>query len=108
MDMPFDPTGDYLRPPLQGYHLVNDSYVAVPTTTQPNGTIVLPSQALGLELHLQGKEMRFYDPATQQYLLSYEEEVAAREAAEERAQTAEERAERLAAKLRELNIDPDL
>ena len=96
----FDPTGDYLRPALQGLRLVDQSYVPVPTTTLPDGTIVLPSQTLGLELHLKGREMRFYNPATQQYLLTYEEQAAGRKAAEERAQ-------RLAEKLRELNIDPD-
>jgi hypothetical protein len=62
--------------------------------------MVLSSEVLGLELHLKGQLMRFYNPVTHQYLLSHEEEVSAR-------QTAEERAQRLAARLRELNIDPD-
>lgn len=96
----YDPTGDYLHPPLQGFRLVDGSYVPLSTTTLPNGTIVLPSQVLGLELHLMGQEMRFYDPVTQQLLLTHEEESSAR-------QIAEDRAQRLAAKLRELNIDPD-
>ncbi|WP_302884925.1 Uma2 family endonuclease [Kovacikia minuta] len=61
----YDPTGDYLRPPLQGFHLVDGGYVPITTTTLPNGTLVLPSAVLGLELHLIGQEMRFYDPATQ-------------------------------------------
>lgn len=103
----YDPTGDYLQPPLQGLRLVNGNYLPVETTTSPDGTLVLPSSILGLELHLIGKEMRFFDPVTQQLLLTHEEQAAARQTAEERAQTAEERAERLAAKLRELNIDPD-
>jgi Uma2 family endonuclease len=124
----YDPTEDYLRPPLQGLRLVDDSYVSVPARSLADGTIVLPSATLGLELHLRQGMMRFYDPVTQRHLLTYEEEIAARQiaeeraqtaeeraqtaeeraqTAEERAQTAEERAERLAARLRELNIDPD-
>jgi Uma2 family endonuclease len=96
----YDPTGDYLTPPLQGLQLVEGSYTAVSTITQPDGTIVLPSPALGLELHLRGQALRFYDPLAQIYLLTHEEEAAARQAAEQKA-------EKLAAKLRELNIDPD-
>ncbi|MBW4691534.1 MAG: Uma2 family endonuclease [Lyngbya sp. HA4199-MV5] len=96
----YDPTGDYLTPPLQGLRLVDGNYTPVSTTTLPDGTIVLASAILGLELHLKGQAMRFYDPATQQYLLTHEEEASAR-------QTAEERAQRLAAKLRELNVDSD-
>ena len=117
----YDPIGDYLTPPLQGLHLVDGNYLPVSTTTLPDGTIVLPSAVLGLELHLKVQAMRFYHPATQQYLLTHEEEASARQTAEERAQTAEERAQtaeeraqtaeeraqRLAAKLRGLNIDPD-
>lgn len=96
----YDPTGDYLTPQLQGLRLVNGNYFPVPTSTLPDGTVSLSSEVLGLELRIQSGEMRFYDPATGQTLLSYEEEAAARQAAEEKAQ-------RLAAKLRELNIDPD-
>ncbi|MEO1147380.1 MAG: Uma2 family endonuclease [Cyanobacteria bacterium J06638_22] len=103
----YDPTGDYLTPHLLGSRLVDGSYTLVPTTTLADGAIALPSAVLGLELHLKGNAMRFYDPATQRYLLTHEEEAAARKTAEERAQTAEERAARLAEKLRELNIDPD-
>lgn len=96
----YDPTGDYLTPALQGLRLVEGNYVAVATATQPDGTIVLPSPVLGLELHLRGQALRFYNPVAQTYLLTHEEEAAAR-------RTAEARAQKLAAKLRELNIDPD-
>ncbi len=96
----YDPTGDYLIPQLQGLRLVDGNYFPVATTNLPDGTVSLSSEVLGLELRIQSGEMRFYDPATGQTLLSYEEQAAARQAAEEKAQ-------RLAAKLRELNIDPD-
>ncbi|MBX9254189.1 Uma2 family endonuclease [Desmonostoc muscorum CCALA 125] len=96
----YDPTGDYLNPQLQGLRLVEDNYFPVPTNSLSNDTVSLPSEVLGLELRLQEGKLRFYNPATDQILLTHEEEVAVRQAAEEKAQ-------KLAAKLRELNIDPD-
>ncbi|MBG1267989.1 Uma2 family endonuclease [Nostoc sp. WHI] len=96
----YDPTGDYLNPQLQGLHLVNGNYFPVAANTLPDGTVSLPSEVLGLELRLEAGKLRFYNPATSQILLTHEEEATARQAAEEKAQ-------RLAAKLRELNIDPD-
>ncbi|MEA5623364.1 Uma2 family endonuclease [Nostoc sp. UHCC 0251] len=96
----YDPTGDYLNPQLQGLHLVDGNYFPVAANTLPDGTVSLPSEVLGLELRLEAGKLRFYNPATGQTLLTHEEEATARQAAEEKAQ-------RLAAKLRELNIDPD-
>ncbi|MEH2162005.1 MAG: Uma2 family endonuclease [Nostoc sp.] len=96
----YDPTGDYLNPQLQGLHLVDGNYFPMATNTLPDGTVSLPSEVLGLELQLRAGKLRFYNPVTSQTLLTHEEEAAARQAAEEKAQ-------RLAAKLRELNIDPD-
>ncbi|BAY74746.1 hypothetical protein NIES25_11600 [Nostoc linckia NIES-25] len=96
----YDPTGDYLNPRLQGLRLVENNYFPVPTNSLSNDTLSLPSEVLGLELRLEQGKLRFYDPATDRILLTHEEEVAIRQAAEEKAQ-------RLAAKLRELNIDPD-
>ncbi|MDM9583580.1 Uma2 family endonuclease [Nostoc sp. GT001] len=96
----YDPTGDYLNPQLQGLHLVDGNYFPVSANTLPDGTVSLPSEVLGLELRLEAEKLRFYNPTTSQTLLTHEEEAFARQAAEEKAQ-------RLAAKLRELNIDPD-
>ncbi|MBH8575128.1 Uma2 family endonuclease [Nostocaceae cyanobacterium CENA369] len=96
----YDPTGDYLNPQLQGLRLVDGNYFPVGTSTQPDSKVSLLSEVLGLELRLEAGKLRFYDPATGQTLLSHEEEAAARLSVEEKAQ-------RLAAKLRELNIDPD-
>ncbi|MEH2169988.1 MAG: Uma2 family endonuclease [Nostoc sp.] len=96
----YDPTDDYLNPQLQGLHLVDGNYFPVATNTLPDGTVSLPSEVLGLELRLEAGKLRFYNPNTSQTLLTHEEEASARQAAEEKAQ-------KLAAKLRELNIDPD-
>jgi acyl-CoA reductase-like NAD-dependent aldehyde dehydrogenase len=79
------------------------------------------SRELGLELVNDGRTLRLFNPQTGEFLLTpWEEaaahraEAAARRRAEQRAeQEAErakqeaERAERLAAKLRELGLDPD-
>ena len=110
----YDPTGDYLTPQLQGLRLVDGNYFPVATMTLPDGTVSLPSEVLGLELRIKSGEMRFYESATGKTLLSYEEQAAAQQAAEQAQQiaeqaqqVAEEKAQRLAAKLRELNIDPN-
>ncbi|MBE9049065.1 Uma2 family endonuclease [Nostocales cyanobacterium LEGE 11386] len=96
----YDPTGDYLQPQLQGLRLVDGNYFPITANILPDATLCLPSEVLGLELRLEAGKLRFYHPATNKILLTHEEEVIAR-------QTAEEKAQRLAAKLRELNIDPE-
>ncbi|HCF30156.1 MAG TPA: hypothetical protein DEV81_23815 [Cyanobacteria bacterium UBA11049] len=103
----YDPTGDYLNPQLQGLRLVDGNYFPMAISTLPDGTVSLLSEVLGLELQVKAGEMRFYDAVTKQKLLTHEEEAAARQEAEAARQEAEERAQRFAAKLRELNIDPD-
>lgn len=62
----FDPLGDYLKPPLRGYRLVEDEYAQMNETP-------LYSAELGLELHPEGTTLRLYDPRTQHYLLSPDE-----------------------------------
>ena len=39
----YDPTSDYLRPPLRGLSLVGDNYELMPTTVSPDGTLTLYS-----------------------------------------------------------------
>ncbi len=94
------PTGDYLEPQLKGFHLIEGNYLPLPMTILAEGDFSLPSQVLGLELLLQGDKMRFYDPAKGEMLLSHQESEQARLEEQKRVQ-------KLAAKLRELNIDPD-
>jgi hypothetical protein len=48
---------------------------------------------LDLELHLEGDRLRLFDPASQSYLLSHEEEREIRMQAEARAKAAEARAQ---------------
>lgn len=100
----YDPTGDYLVPPLQGFSLVDGRYALLPTTPSADGTIVLHSAVLGLDVRLEDSQLRFYAPTTGQKLLTHQEAEQARQEAEqarrqvERArQEAEERANREAA-----------
>jgi Uma2 family endonuclease len=87
----YDPTGDYLVPPLQGSRLVGRNYQPLPATTLPDGTLVLHSDVLGLDFWLEHGRLRLYDPATGQKLLTYQEAELARQQAELARQQAEER-----------------
>jgi Uma2 family endonuclease len=91
----FDPTEDYLDPPLQGFRLAGADYLPI----EPIGGR-LPSQVLGLNLERDGEKLRLFDPATGQRLLTRLE---AREAADRRADQARRHADeqsRLAAEER--------
>jgi Uma2 family endonuclease len=96
----YDPTADYLKPSLQGFRLIEGNYLSIPEQIHSNRLSVY-SETLGLELWLEANgEMRFYDPKTGTKLLSPRE-------MEQAKHQAEQRANKLAAKLRELGIDPD-
>ena len=97
-----DDSGARLGVPLVGYRLRDGEYQRVPA----NDAGRLPSEALGLELCVRDGLVRFYDPATGEYLRTYREseaqaveERARREAAERRAESAEQRAEAEARRL---------
>jgi Uma2 family endonuclease len=96
----YDPTADYLRPCLQGFRLMEGNYL--PILGQLHGDrLSIYAETLGLELRLEADgQMRFYNPKTGEKLLSTGEMEQARV-------QAEQRAEKLAAKLRELGLDPD-
>jgi hypothetical protein len=79
--------------------LVNGQYQPLAPNSQGN----LWSQQLGLFLGIEQGLLRFFTP--EGVLVPTPEEAAAWE--RQRREVAEKRAERLAAKLRELNIDPD-
>jgi Uma2 family endonuclease len=67
----FDPLGDYLEPPLQGYRLWRGRYVAIKPVAGR-----LPSKVLGLHLERDGDQLRLYNPATGLWLPTPQEEVA--------------------------------
>ena len=74
--------------------LIAGSYQPLSPTTLPDGTLVLHSDVLGLDLRLEGDTLRFYDPVTGQKLLSHEEIAQAWRATEQARREAEEHARR--------------
>jgi Uma2 family endonuclease len=59
----FDPYEDYLKPPFQGYRLVQGQYIPIEPVEGR-----LPSAVLGLHLERSGTALRLYDPATGRWL----------------------------------------
>ena len=105
----YDPSGDYLKPALKGRSLVGNSYQVLTPHRLPDGTLCVPSVVLGLELRLlPNGQLRFFSQQTGEYLLTYVEQGQRAEAERQRAETERQRADRLAARLRELGIDPDM
>ena len=60
----FDPTGDYLNPPLEGERLVAGRYAGLPLRTLPDGSLAGRSEVLGLDLAVVDGRLRFHDPVT--------------------------------------------
>ena len=67
----FDPTQDYLEPPLQGHRLIGGRYEPIAADAQGR----LASEQLGLRLHAEGRRLMLYRLDTGQRLLTAEEEL---------------------------------
>ena len=80
----YDPTGDYLDPPLQGLRLTGGAYRPMRLAESADGSMAMASRVLELELRLVGGELRFHDPVTNRNLLTLEETDDARRTAEAR------------------------
>ena len=94
----YDPTRNYLEPPLLGLELVRGAYEPLPRWELADGRLAARSEVLGLELRVAGRRLRFYDPRTGEELRDLaeaedgrreaearvEQEAAARQAAEAR------------------------
>ncbi|MBC8874082.1 MAG: Uma2 family endonuclease [Planctomycetes bacterium] len=89
----FDPTQDYLDPPLQGHRLVGEDYEQI----EPDARGAIVSDELGLRLQVERGQLMFYRLDTGQRLLTAEE--AWRAEAESR-RAAEAEVARLRAELR--------
>ena len=101
----FDPKGEWISQQLQGYRLRGETYEPITDSR---------SEPLQLRLAIEGKLIGFYREDTGEKLLlpdelaqALQQETQARQQAEEQAELQRQRAEKLAAKLRELGIDPD-
>jgi Uma2 family endonuclease len=91
----FDPTADYLRPPLQGFRLSGGRYSALPLSDDG-----LLSDELNLRIALDAEgDLQFYDRLSDRRLLTADERAAQ---ADERATAAEAEVARLRAELARL------
>jgi Uma2 family endonuclease len=90
----FDPTGDYLRPRLQGYRLENGRYVRLELANDR-----LHSEQLGLDLVQEGERLRLFDPATDRFLMTAQEAIQFADKEFRRAEDAEAELARLRAEI---------
>jgi Uma2 family endonuclease len=93
----FDPTQEYLDPPLQGYRLVGDGYVPI----EADGQGALVSQVLGLRLQIEKGKLAFYRLDNGQRLPTDAERAARAAEAREQEAAARQAAEAEVARLRE-------
>ena len=70
----YDPTGDYLDPPLQGLVLADGGYGAALALDRVDEVWSAYSPVLGLNLRLDDGVLRFHDPRRDEYLLTHLEE----------------------------------
>ena len=99
----FDPSGgEYHDAALAGDRLVDGVYQPIDIEVLDDGRLRGYSEALGLYVCWEDGMLRFFDPVTDSYLRSHEEDEARARTAEARAETAEARAADLEAELRRL------
>lgn len=94
----FDPKGEWIPEQLRGYRLRGEIYEPITDSR---------SEPLQLRLAAEGKLIGFYREDTGEKLLVPDELAEALKQETQARQQAEELAERLAAKLREMGVDPD-
>ena len=94
----FDPSGgEYHDAPLAGDHLVDGVYQPIEVVQFGETTYRGHSAVLGLDLCWEDGQLRWYDPASGRYLLTYDEEAAGRLQALERVRELEDQVRRLQA-----------
>ncbi len=102
----FDPTGGaFHNRPLAGDTLVDGEYQPIPLRYEPDGVIRGHSAVLGLDLCWVNGRLRFYDPASGEYLRNISEAEAERDEAQARAQRAETEIRRLREELRRIRTE---
>lgn len=94
----FDPTGLYYSARLSGDRLENGEYQPIPITEIADGVYRGFSNALKLNVCWENGQLRWFDPVSDRYLLTHDEEADGRIAAERERDA--ERAARMAAEER--------
>ena len=96
-----DPTGgELLDPPLQGERRVSGRWVPIEVAADAHGGLRARSDVLGLDLCWQPPKLRLWDIFEGLWLPDPDDQVAARQAAEDRASAAEAELAELRARLR--------
>jgi Uma2 family endonuclease len=91
----YDPTGEYLVPPLVGFRLQDGDYIRI----DPDDSGAILCRELGILLHLEGDKLVLTDSQTGDQLLT------GTEAAHARAQAAEDEVRRLRAQLNRGDVE---
>ena len=86
----YDPTGDYLEPRLRGMALQRGEYRPLTPNWSADGTQVMLSEVLGLELRVAGSELRFRDPMSGEPVRTLSESERERRRAEQERRRAEQ------------------
>ena len=86
----YDPTGDYLEPRLRGMRLVGGEYEELAGTRLGDGSLVMYSAVLGLEVRIEEGDLRFHDPETGESISTVTEQRQGRQQAEQALQQAEQ------------------
>ncbi len=89
----FDPEYRYLKPALRAFRLTGSRYIEVAVANRR-----VFSNEMGLELVDNGQSLRLFDPKTDSFLLTPEEEATARRLAQARAERAEAQSRNQAAR----------
>ena len=98
----YDPTGEYLAPPLVGFRLQDGDYIWI----EPDDSGVVLCQELGILLHMEADKLLLTDSQTGDRLLTEAEAASAEaEAANARAQSAEEELRQLRAQLKRGDVE---
>ena len=110
----YDPKGDMHDPRLRAWVLGPGGYEELADLKRPGLEVALRSEALGLEFHFDGTDLRMWDPVERAYLPTLDlaieerdEERRARLAAEAKAETAEAKAETAEAKAEAAEAERD-
>ena len=102
----FDPSGGrHHDAPLAGDRLVEGTYQPIEVQETGTGRFHGHSDVLGLDLCWEDGRLRWWDPAAQGYLPTFEEEREARLAEAEARVNAEARADSAEARVRELEVE---
>ncbi len=100
----YDPHANFMHPALAGFRLAGGAYAPTPGIESPEGTLTIRSETLGLDLCLQGENLRFFDPVRGKYLLNRAEAQTEIHAAKDKARAAQARIAELERALAEKKV----